>query len=165
MRRITPPGTKEKHKKSIKIKSYFCHHYQVLLVNVLAEIENSVVDRPAVGTYRCDENENNVATMEVSCYLVRGLVRPHWDWLKPRCMVGGRYKGYAWWLGISLISRRQMADRGVYKITGLVRLGSYKIDLPTSRDLVDLGDSTCHPYNLCAQDFIRSWENRCGGLP
>ena len=57
----------EKHKKkSIKIESYFCHHYQVLLVNVLAETESRVVDRPAVGTYRCDKNENNVATMEVS---------------------------------------------------------------------------------------------------
>ena len=54
-----------------------------------------------------------------------------------------------------------MADRGVYKITGLVRLGSYKIELPTSRELVDLGVWTVLNIDtiiMIAQDFIRSWE-------
>ena len=60
-----------------------------------------------------------------------------------------------------LISRRQMADRGVYKSTGFVRLGSYKIELPTSRELVDLGVWTVLNIDtiiMIAQDFIRSWE-------
>ena len=62
---------------------------------------------------------------------------------------------------VFLISRRQMADRGVYKFTGLVRLGSYKIELPTSRELVDLGVWTVLNIDtiiMIAQDFIRSWE-------
>ena len=81
MLQVVPRGTwqlekAEKHKKTEKTSALVIKFFSLMFC---AESESRVVDRPVARTYRCDKNENDVATMEVSNSLVRGLVRPHWD--------------------------------------------------------------------------------------